>query len=154
MTAVLFVCLGNICRSPMAEALMRHRVDAAGLSDRIRVDSAGTGDWHIGKPPHAGTRDVLDRKGISHAGLRARQLHADDFHSFDWLVAMDQANVRDIQRVGTGPARIRTMLSFVPEWADREVPDPYFDGRFDDVYALLDRSTDAMLEAIRTEHGW
>ncbi|MFY7953475.1 MAG: low molecular weight phosphotyrosine protein phosphatase, partial [Armatimonadaceae bacterium] len=69
MTRVLFVCLGNICRSPMAEALFRHRVVAAGLGDRIVIDSAGTGDWHIGKPPHQGTRDVLTRNGIAHDGL-------------------------------------------------------------------------------------
>jgi len=138
----------------MAEALFRHRVVAAGLDDRIAIDSAGTGDWHIGKPPHEGTRDVLDRNGISHDGLRARLLQADDLATFDWVVAMDHNNVRDIHRVGSGAARVRTMLSFVPEWDGREVPDPYFDGRFDDVYELLDRATDELLSCIREENGW
>jgi protein-tyrosine phosphatase len=138
----------------MAEALFRHRVVAAGLGDRIVIDSAGTGDWHIGKPPHQGTRDVLTRNGIAHDGLRARLLHPEDLENFDWVVAMDHSNVRDIARVGVGSARVRTMLSFVPDWDDREVPDPYFDGRFDDVYALLDRATDELLTCIRRENGW
>lgn len=138
----------------MAEALFRHRVVAAGLDDRIAIDSAGTGDWHIGKPPHHGTRDVLTRNGIPHDGLRARLLHPDDLETYDWVVAMDHSNVRDIARVGVGRAQVRTMLSFVPEWDGREVPDPYFDGRFDDVYALLDRATDALLSCMRRENGW
>lgn len=138
----------------MAEALFRHRVAQAGLTDRIRIDSAGTGDWHIGKPPHEGTRAVLAREGIPHEGLRARLITASDLEDFDWVVAMDQSNVRDIARVGSGRGRVRTMLSFVDGWEEREVPDPYFDGRFDDVYRLLDRATAALLDEIRAELGW
>jgi protein-tyrosine phosphatase len=86
---VLFVCLGNICRSPRAKAVFRHKVLAAGLADRFEIDSAGTGDWHIGKPPHPGTRALLDARKISYESMTARQICSDTSHSVCLLTAVD-----------------------------------------------------------------
>ena len=99
MIHILFVCLGNICRSPMAEAIFREKVKKEGLADRIKVDSAGTGDWHIGKPPHQGTREILKAKRISDEGLFARQIKASDLNEFDYIIAMDTENVKNIKKL-------------------------------------------------------
>src|SRR5690349_9868133 len=98
---VLFVCLGNICRSPMAEALFRHLVAQAGLSDRIVADSAGTGAWHTGEPPHHGTRRVLRERGIDYSH-RARVIAPDDFTHFDYIVALDSENLADLRAMARG----------------------------------------------------
>ncbi len=89
MKKVLFVCLGNICRSPMAEAVFRDLVSREGLEDRIEIDSAGTGDWHIGHPPHQGTRKILNENNISTEGLVARKIKIEDLTEFDYIIAMD-----------------------------------------------------------------
>lgn len=154
MIRVLCVCLGNICRSPMAEAILRHRVAEAGLADRVVVDSAGTGDWHVGKPPHAGTRAVLDARGIDHATLRARQIEPNDLDHFDWILTMDDANFREVRRLGKGRAKVVPVLDFHPAPTEREVPDPYFDGRFDEVHALLDQALEGFLARLARDHGW
>ncbi|MCB0162534.1 MAG: low molecular weight phosphotyrosine protein phosphatase, partial [Caldilineaceae bacterium] len=86
--SVLFVCMGNVCRSPMAEALMRHMVAQAGLDDQIIVDSAGTGDWHVGEPPHRGTRRVLAAHSVPTDGMAARMIGPGDLHHFDYLIVM------------------------------------------------------------------
>ncbi|MDF2644656.1 MAG: protein-tyrosine phosphatase, partial [Paenibacillus sp.] len=96
MIQVLFVCLGNICRSPMAEAVFRHQVKKAGLDAVIAIDSAGTGDWHIGHPPHQGTRDILDQYQINHEGLKARQVRSDDFVQYTYIIPMDESNVTNL----------------------------------------------------------
>ena len=106
MVRVLFVCLGNICRSPMAEAVFLHKVRAAGLEDRIEADSAGTGHWHVGHPPHHGTRDMLNRSGIEYAH-KARLVTPADLEAFDYILTMDNANLRDVQALGQGRAVIR-----------------------------------------------
>ncbi|MFM7321405.1 MAG: low molecular weight protein-tyrosine-phosphatase [Armatimonadota bacterium] len=154
MTRVLCVCLGNICRSPMAEAMLRHKVAESGLADRILVDSAGTGDWHVGKPPHSGTRAVLDARGIDHASIRARLIERADLDRFDWILTMDEANRRAVSGLGGGRAKVVPVLDFHPDPAATEVPDPYFDGRFEEVHALLDRALEGFLDALRRENGW
>lgn len=158
MIRVLFVCLGNICRSPMAEALFRHKVREAGLSDRIEVDSAGTGDWHIGKPPHEGTQRLLGQRGIDAGGLRARQVVREDYDQFDYIVAMDDSNLGNLERIfanqaaaGARQPRIVKMLAYGPALADTNVPDPYYTGNFEAVYDLLDAACEQLLEEIQRE---
>jgi len=99
MIKVLFVCLGNICRSPMAEAVFRHYVKEAGLADKIAVDSAGTGDWHTGSPPHRGTRNVLTANRISYEGITARQITPSDMKDSHYIIVMDEQNKRDVERL-------------------------------------------------------
>src|SRR5690349_445326 len=147
MVRVLFVCLGNICRSPMAEAVFSDLVRQAGLGDRIEADSAGTGDWHVGKPPHAGTRRILAEKGIAYTGV-ARLLSADDLDRFDYVVAMDRENLCDIRSLGSGRAMVAALMDYAPHAGVREVPDPYYDGRFQDVYGLVVQGAAGLLAAI------
>ncbi|MBC8104687.1 MAG: low molecular weight phosphotyrosine protein phosphatase [Cytophagales bacterium] len=150
---VLFVCLGNICRSPMAEAVLRHKVAEAGLSDRIRVDSAGTGDWHLGSPPHKGTRRILEEYGISSEGIAARQIIPSDLETFDYVLTMDDANLVAVRDLAATPrATVRPLLEFSPELGVAEVPDPYYKGGFSEVYDLIDAACDKLLATIRSEH--
>lgn len=149
---VLFVCLGNICRSPMAEAVFRHLVQQEGLESRFRIDSAGTGNWHTGNPPHQGTRSILDRYGISYKGLRARQIETRDFADFDYIVAMDASNVSNIRKLMKGTeTEIIRLLDLIPEIQDKDVPDPYFTGNFDVVYDLVDKGCRVLLNHILQE---
>ena len=139
MVRVLFVCLGNICRSPMAEALMRHKVENAGLADKIVIDSAGLGAWHVGEPPHRGTRQVLDNEGIRYDGQKARQIETADFRAFDYIITMDHANFERVETLLTDgndtewPV-LRPMMSFVENPIEDIVPDPYYDGRYTYVF--------------------
>lgn len=152
MVRILFVCLGNICRSPMAEAVFRHKVHAAGLEGEIEVDSAGTGDWHVGHPAHAGTRAQLAEAGID-STHQARVLVPEDFAAFDYILTMDTQNLHDVRAmqktVRQGRASVRPFLDFAPESGVREVPDPYFDGGFAGVYALIDAAADGLLKVLQ-----
>ncbi|MGN8768369.1 MULTISPECIES: low molecular weight protein-tyrosine-phosphatase [Paenibacillus] len=150
---VLFVCLGNICRSPMAEAVFRHLVNEAGYGERFVIDSAGTGNWHTGNPPHHGTRRILDQYGISYEGLKARQVAQDDFAKFDYIIAMDNQNERDLKALAReADARIVKLLDLVPDSQLKEVPDPYYTGNFEEVYGLVQKGCRALLDLIRQEH--
>ncbi|WEK55837.1 MAG: low molecular weight phosphotyrosine protein phosphatase [Candidatus Cohnella colombiensis] len=149
--SVLFVCLGNICRSPMAEAVLRRQLRDHGLADVVTVDSAGTGDWHIGHSPHEGTRAILDQYSISYEGMKARQLDTNDREQFDLIVAMDSNNERDIRnRLGSsGRCEIIRFLSLLPEKGIVDVPDPYYSGNFDEVYSLVNDGCEKLIEYIR-----
>ena len=145
---VLFVCLGNICRSPTAEAVLRQRLQLAGLAERIQVDSAGTGDWHTGRAPDPRTQEAAKRRGYDLSHLRARQVSQADFSRFDLLLAMDKANLRDLQqlRPAQGHAELDLYLRRYQLPLD-EVPDPYYGGAqgFELVLDLLEQASDALL---------
>lgn len=150
---ILFVCLGNICRSPLAEGIFRHLATEAGLDGRFEVDSAGTGAWHVGEPPDRRSLGVARKNGVTLEG-RARQVEPEDFAAFDLLVAMDRDNLRQLEalrdRVGGGTP-IRLLREFDPEaGGDLEVPDPYYGGPdgFDRVYEMVHRSCMTLLEAL------
>jgi len=151
--SVLFVCLGNICRSPTAEAVFRERVIAAGLEAHIRIDSAGTGDWHIGRAPDPRTREAAARRGYQMDSLRARQVSPQDFYEFDVVLAMDNANLSDLQAMQ--PADVTVTLGRFLDYASgaavSEVPDPYYGGEdgFDRVLDLIEGGADGLLDALR-----
>ena len=152
MRSILFVCLGNICRSPTAEGLMLNRLAAAGLAERIRVDSAGIGGWHTGEPPDRRTIAAARKRGVDLTSLRARQVRKSDFSDFDLIVGMDRQNVDDLRRLAPkqSTARIGLWLTEALGRPD-EVPDPYYenDRAFDAVFDLCDRAARAFLEKRR-----
>lgn len=153
---VLFVCLGNICRSPMAEAVMRHQVERAGLGGLVEVDSAGTGDWHLGHPPHEGTRKLLDEHRISYEGMKARLVTNNDFQAFDYIVCMDSNNLRDVRKQiskadDAQNVKLFTFMELLPELGIADVPDPYYDGNFSFVYELVDKGCAQLLMRIRND---
>ena len=154
MIEVLFICLGNICRSPMAEAVMHQLVRDAGLAGHIRVDSVGIGAWHVGQPPHPGTQEILRRHHIPYAG-RARQMTPADVSQADYLIAMDGENVAAVRRMlpANADKRVHRLLDFAPAGFPRDVPDPYYDGNFDEVYHLVDAGCRGVLVHIRAEHA-
>jgi protein-tyrosine phosphatase len=131
--SVLFVCLGNICRSPLAEGAMRAAADQAGLA--VRIDSAGTGAWHSGEPPDPRAQEVAARDGVDISSLRARQVTARDFREFDHIIAMDLSNLANLRKLAPvdGRARLSLMLDHVPGQEGRPVADPYYgeDSGFD-----------------------
>lgn len=145
---VLFVCLGNICRSPTAEGVLRHKLREAGLEGRIEVDSAGTGDWHVGKAADIRTRQAAQQRGYDLSALRGRQVKSEDFHAFDLILAMDNSNLHDLQqlRPGNGAAELDLFLRRYQLALD-EVPDPYYggDAGFAQVLDLIEQACDALV---------
>jgi len=153
MIRVLFVCLGNICRSPMAEAVFANMVRAAGLEDRIETDSAGTGNWHVGQPAHHGTRDILRRNNIEYSG-RGRQITKHDLDEFDYVITMDDSNLENVHLLHTSPrSHVAPLLDYAQHTGVREVPDPYYHGGFEGVYDLIREGCSGLLAEIRREHG-
>lgn len=130
MVRVLFVCLGNICRSPTAEGVFRRVVTAAGMSDRIEIDSAGTAAWHIGKSPDARAQAAAGKRGYDLSSLRGRQVADTDFAHFDYILAMDGDNLSELQArcPRSQQHKLRLFLSFSERWPGYEVPDPYYGG--------------------------
>jgi protein-tyrosine phosphatase len=152
---ILFVCLGNICRSPTAEGVMAEMVRQAGLREEIELDSAGTGAWHVGSPPDARASAAARDRGIALGGT-ARQVRSDDFDGFDLILAMDSWNLRELERAAPASARekIRLLREFDPASADvgdLDVPDPYYGGEngFQEVIELVQAACEGLLTEIR-----
>ena len=155
---ILFVCMGNICRSPTAEGVMRGLVEEAGLSDRIELDSAGTGGWHVGALPDSRATTAAAARGIQLTGA-ARQVRPSDFERFDLLVALDEANARDLRRLAPGAeaaAKVRLLRSYGPPGDGLpDVPDPYYgeDDGFGHVLDLVDAACRGLLDELRGRVG-
>jgi protein-tyrosine phosphatase len=154
---LLFVCLGNICRSPTAEGVMRHVVAEAGMQDELELDSAGTGSWHVGSSPDERATAAARERGVTLEGS-ARQVRAQDLEDFDVVLAMDRANLRDLQALaGSAPEseKIRLLRDFDPASAgdgDLDVPDPYYgaDGGFEEVFEIVEAACQGLLAEIRS----
>ncbi len=144
---VLFVCLGNICRSPTAHGILREVTRAEGRA--LRIDSAGTGNWHEGAAPDPRTRAAAHARGVDLSDLRARQITAADFARFDLILAMDESNRRDIERLRPAGAEtpVHLLLDYAPG-SEREVPDPYLGGGFTEVFTLLETACRALVDAM------
>lgn len=148
MKKVLFVCLGNICRSPMAEAVMRHLIKEKGLQDKIEVDSAGTSSWHVGEPPHDGTQNKLKEYNISFEGIKARQFSKEDFEKFDYIVGMDSSNIQNIKEI-VGVSNHPKIFRFLDLTEHKkDVPDPYYTGDFQETYELVKEGCESLLQKI------
>lgn len=145
---VLFVCLGNICRSPTAEGVLRHKLRAAGLADRVEVASAGTGEWHIGKAPDKRSQQAALRRGYDLSTQRAQQVSRADFARYDLILAMDQSNLRNLKAMqpAQGKAELDLFLRRYDSAVD-EVPDPYYDGEqgFEQVLDLIEAACDLLV---------
>ncbi|ROV55964.1 low molecular weight protein-tyrosine-phosphatase [Neisseria chenwenguii] len=146
---ILFVCLGNICRSPMAEYVLRHRAAEHGVSHRIQTDSAGTSGWHDGENMHEGTRKTLARHGISHAGFTSSKVKSADFDAFDYIIAMDDNNLADLEKLfGRHPEKIFKLTDLIPESGYKLVPDPWYTGDFEETFRLVDAGSLALLKKL------
>ncbi len=151
---ILFVCMGNICRSPMAEAVFRNLVERNGLADRFEIKSAGTGNWHVGEPPHRGTRETLRRHGIEPNGLVAKHVSQAMLDRADYIVAMDHENLADLRAWRFDHKKVSRILDYALDIEVRDVPDPYYDGRFELVYQLVSHGSEGLLEQIREQRGF
>lgn len=151
---ILFVCLGNICRSPMAEFVMREKIRQAHLDNCIFTDSAGTSGWHDGENMHHGTAQTLAKHAIDHRGFTSRKVRKSDWEQFDYLVAMDNQNLRDLEAIfGKQPKKLFQITTLCEDLAHDHIPDPWYTGDFDETYHLLEQCCQALLEKIcRTHH--
>ena len=152
-TRILFVCLGNICRSPTAEVVLRELVTREAPDLSVEIDSAGIGDWHIGEPPDQRALAAARRRGLDMSRLRARQIASEDFQRFDFILAMDRANLSDLRRRAPTQyrERVRLFLEFAPDAGVDEVPDPYYGGEagFEEVLDLAEQAARGLLSHIR-----
>lgn len=154
MIKVLFVCMGNICRSPTAEGVFRQLLERQGLADKIVVDSAGTGAWHVGKSPDARAKAAARQRGIVLDHIRGRQVCEADFEEFDHILAMDRHNLRELLSLSDSRhhQKIQLLMEYSPDLGIEEVPDPYYGGEsgFDRVLDMIEAASAGLLEAL---HG-
>lgn len=152
---LLVVCLGNICRSPMAEGALRARIEASPLAGQVVLDSVGTGNWHVGQPADPRAIATAARHGVDISALRARQLSRDDFARHDWLLCADRNNLRDVR--ARGPSDAHSRCALLLDWAgtapDGDVPDPYTggDAEFEAVWTMLDRAAHGVVARLGSE---
>lgn len=149
MKKILFVCLGNICRSPTAEAVFAHKAQAAGLP--VLVDSAGTGNWHVGEPPYGPMTAAAAQRGYDLSPLRARQFIQADFGSYDLIVVMDDDNLRDVEarRPKGSETPVSLMMDFTQTGQGRPVPDPYYTRAFDETLDLVEEAAAGLVRALQ-----
>lgn len=150
---MLMVCMGNICRSPMAEGIFRREIRNAGLQEKVAIDSAGTHSYHIGEPPDSRAQSAIRRRGVDISGLRGRQVADADFDRFDYILAMDEGNLDILKR--NAPAhthgKIHLLLSFSSKYPDQEVPDPYYGGTsgFEENLDMIEDAVRGVIEEIQ-----
>jgi protein-tyrosine phosphatase len=153
---VLFVCMGNICRSPTAQGVFEHLVQSQGLAGRILVDSAGTHAYHVGNPPDRRSQAAAQDRGLDLSGQRARKIEVLDFERFDYILAMDRSNLQDLQQLIESPQheRLHLFMQFATRWNTDEVPDPYYGGNsgFERVLDMVEDAAEGLLEHIRRHH--
>lgn len=153
---VLFVCMGNICRSPTAEGVFAQRLKEAGLDKVVEVDSAGTHAYHIGEPPDPRSQQTASKRGVSLKHLKARKAVAEDFERFDYVLAMDRDNVRGLEKICPAGSehKLHLFLSYAPNLETDEVPDPYYGGPtgFDRVLDMIEEATNGLLQDIQLRH--
>jgi len=155
MVSVLFICMGNICRSPVAQGVFENLARREGLADQITVDSAGThGFYHAGEPPDPRAQESVLSRGIDISGQRARLLDPEDCRRFDYILTMDEENYRAVSALCRGSAVVRPFLDFATDSPEREVPDPYYDGPegFERVLDLIEEACEGLLDNIRDRH--
>jgi protein-tyrosine phosphatase len=152
VTRILFVCLGNICRSPMGEGTFRHIARQYGAANRFIIDSAGLGSWHVGHPPDERAQQAMDDRGIDVSDLRARQVTVDDFEMFDLILAMDRSNRQGLLKLAPNEHqhKVRLFMEYAPHLGVREIPDPYFGGAegFGYVCQLVDAACRGLLRSL------
>ena len=153
MTKVLFVCTGNICRSPTAEGLFRHMLKFDGLADTITTDSAGTHGYHVGEPPDRRSIKAAAARGVDIGAQRARRVKTEDFDMFDMILAMDRGHLAHLQALQPpgSPAEVRLFLDFHPSTKLKDVPDPYYGGEngFEEVLDLVERACAELINMLR-----
>jgi protein-tyrosine phosphatase len=154
--SVLFVCMGNICRSPTAHGVFRQLVHQSGLAEQIAIDSAGTHAYHVGEPPDRRARATAERRGIDLTDLRARKATPEDFLAFDYVLAMDQDNYFALLEICPQGMRdkLQLFMDYAPQMRTREVPDPYYGGPtgFERVFDLVEAAAQGLLDEIRRKH--
>ena len=155
---IMFVCLGNICRSPLAEGVFRRLVREHGLEEHFEIASSGTGDWHVGEAADERMRRTAERYGVDLQKHRGQQFSAADFGDYDYVFVMDKSNLNDVLHLDRDDAhghRVRLFREFDPDPGDYQVPDPYFGGAkgFDNVYEIVDRTARVLLHGLMEEHG-
>jgi protein-tyrosine phosphatase len=154
MVRVLFVCWGNICRSPLAQGVFEDVLRREELDDEVFVDSAGTGSWHVGSPPDHRAQRSASARGLDLSAQRARRILADDCEEFDYVLTMDEQTYRTVASLCRGSAVVRPFLDFAPHSPEREVPDPYYGGpdSFEHVLDLVEEASEGLLDDIRDRH--
>jgi protein-tyrosine phosphatase len=147
-TKVLFVCMGNICRSPTAEGAFRQLVKDNGYSERFKIDSAGTHAYHVGNPPDRRSQQAAQLQGVDLSNQRARQVHESDFYHYDKILAMDLDNYHNLKSEcpNESQSEIELLLDYLPENKIQSVPDPYYEGRFDEVFEMIHQACGLLLQ--------
>ncbi|WP_428085826.1 low molecular weight protein-tyrosine-phosphatase [Candidatus Thioglobus sp.] len=149
-TKILFVCMGNICRSPTAQGAFKMQVQQRGVQEAFEIDSAGTHAYHIGEQPDARSQVSARQFGVDLSEQRARQVHESDFYHYDYIFAMDESNLANLQAICPKDLqyKLSLMLDNIPDYSIKSVPDPYFEARFDAVFEMLNQACEYLLEKL------